>query len=125
MRRSNAEVIREYGPYPGAAKAAGVTYDGQSVWFATGDHLRALDPETGEQHRSIEVPAHAGTAFDGRYLYQIAEPHIQKIDPESGHVVATIPTPGNPGDAAGLAWAEGTLWVGQHRERKIHQIDPE
>src|SRR3546814_12232365 len=22
-------------------------------------------------------------------------------------------------------WAEGTLWVGQHRGRKIHQIDPE
>src|SRR5262249_61326144 len=25
----------------------------------------------------------------------------------------------------GLAWAEGTLWVGQYRERKIHQVDPE
>lgn len=24
-----------------------------------------------------------------------------------------------------MAWAEGTLWVGQYRERKIHQIDPE
>ena len=24
-----------------------------------------------------------------------------------------------------MAWAEGSLWVGQHRARKIHQIDPE
>src|SRR3546814_15530775 len=24
-----------------------------------------------------------------------------------------------------MAWAEGSLWVGQHRERKIHQIDPD
>jgi sugar lactone lactonase YvrE len=23
------------------------------------------------------------------------------------------------------AWAEGTLWVGQYRDRKIHQIDPQ
>ena len=37
---------------------------------------------------------------------------------------AGIPAPGNGGDS-GLTWAEGTLWVGQHRDRKIHQIDPE
>ncbi len=24
-----------------------------------------------------------------------------------------------------MAWAEGTLWIGQHRNRKIHQIDPQ
>ncbi|HMH05129.1 MAG TPA: hypothetical protein VK579_00465, partial [Terriglobales bacterium] len=29
------------------------------------------------------------------------------------------------GGDSGLAWAEGTLWVGQYRNRKIHQIDPE
>ena len=23
-----------------------------------------------------------------------------------------------------MAWAEGSLWVGEHRARKIHQIDP-
>ena len=39
-------------------------------------------------------------------------------------MLATIPAPGDGGDS-GLAWAEGTLWVGQHRGRKIHQIDPE
>jgi glutamine cyclotransferase len=124
MRRSNADIVREYGPFPGAEKVAGVTCDGQSVWFATGPALRSFDPATGEERRSIEVPAHAGTAFDGRYLYQIAEPHIQKIDPATGRIVSTIPTPGDPGDTAGLAWAEGTLWVGQHKARKIHQIDP-
>lgn len=29
------------------------------------------------------------------------------------------------GGASGLAWAEGALWVGRHRDRKIHRIDPE
>ena len=102
----------------------GVTYDGEQVWFAAGDTLKAIDPGTGEIRRSLEVAAHAGTAFDGRHLFQIAEDRIQKIDPATGRVLASIPAPGNGGDS-GLAWAEGTLWVGHYRERKIHQVDPE
>src|SRR5256714_4679875 len=74
--------------------------------------------------RSIDVAGHAGTAFDGKHLFQLAEDRIQKIDPKTGRVLATIPAPGGGGDS-GLAWAEGTLWVGQHRGRKIHQIDPQ
>jgi glutamine cyclotransferase len=123
MRRAAAEVTREYGPFPGVDKVAGVTYDGRHVWFATGDTLKALDPASGKTLRSIDVPAHAGTAFDGRYLFQLAENRIQKIDPATGRVVATIPAPGS--SSSGLAWAEGTLWVGQYRDRKIHQVDPE
>ena len=124
MHRSRAEIIREYGPFPGADQVHGVTFDGSHVWFAAGATLNAVDPESGRIDRSIDVAAHAGTAFDGRYLYQIAEDRIQKIDPQTGRVVATIPAPGGGGDS-GLAWAEGTLWVGQYRERKIHQVDPE
>ena len=124
MKRSTAEVIREYGPFPGTDKVAGVSYDGQHVWFASGDKLSAFDPGSGKAQRSIDVAAHAGTAFDGRYLFQIAEDRIQKIDPATGRVLSTIPSPGGGGDS-GLAWAEGTLWVGQYRERKIHQVDPE
>ena len=124
MRQSTAEIIREYGPFPRANNVGGVTYDGESVWFAAGDSVRAFDPATGEERGAIEVPAHAGTAFDGEFLYQIAEARIQKIDPKSGRVVSTIPTPGGGGDS-GLAWAEGTLWVGEYRARKIHQIDPQ
>jgi streptogramin lyase len=116
-------MIREYGPFPGIEQVHGVTFDGARTWFASGDRLNALDPTSGQVDRSIEVPAHAGTAFDGTFLYQIAEAHIQKIDPQSGEVLATMPAPGGGGDS-GLAWAEGSLWVGQYRERKIHQIDP-
>ena len=122
MRTSKAEILREYGPFPGE-NVGGVTWDGRQVWFAGGDALRAFDPESGEEVRTIDVPAHAGTAFDGRHLYQIAESRIQKIDPATGSVLATIPAPGGGGDS-GLAWAEGTLWVGQYRDRKIHQVDP-
>jgi glutamine cyclotransferase len=124
MKQSTAEIICEYGPFPGVERVAGVTYDGQHVWFASGDKLNALDPASGEMLRSIEVASHAGTAFDGRHLFQIAEDRIQKIDPASGRVVATIPAPGRGGDS-GLAWAEGSLWVGEYRERRIHQVDPE
>ncbi|MGH7002347.1 MAG: DUF5074 domain-containing protein, partial [Alphaproteobacteria bacterium] len=123
MKPTQAEILREYGPFADADQVHGVTFDGRHVWFASGDRLNAFDPETGRKERSIAVAAHAGTAFDGEHLYQIAEDRIQKIEPETGRVVATIPAPGNGGDS-GLAWAEGTLWVGQHRGRRIHQIDP-
>lgn len=124
MKRSAAEILREYGPFPGVDQVHGVTYDGERVWFAAGDELKAFDPVSGKALRSIAVAAHAGTAFDGQHLFQIAENRIHKIDPETGRVLATIPAPGGGGDS-GLAWAEGTLWVGQYRERKIHQIDPD
>ncbi|MBY5736134.1 PQQ-binding-like beta-propeller repeat protein [Rhizobium leguminosarum] len=124
MKKSAATIIREYGPFPGAERVNGVTFDGEHVWFASGDRLNALDPASGEVVRSIEVASHAGTAFDGTFLYQIAEDVIHKIDPKTGRILSTIPAPGNGGDS-GLAWAEGSLWVGQHRGRRIHQIDPE
>lgn len=124
MKRSAAQVVREYGPFSGVDHVHGVTYDGRQIWFAAGDTLKALDPKTGETLRSIDVTAHAGTAFDGQYLFQIAEDRILKIDPDTGRVLATIPAPGGGADS-GLAWHEGTLWVGQYRDRKIHQIDPQ
>ncbi len=123
MKASKAEVLREYGPFPGAEQVHGVSFDGKHVWFASGNRLNALDPESGKKLRSLDIAGHAGTAFDGEHLFQIAENRIHKIDPTTGRVVATIPSPGGGGDS-GLAWAEGTLWVGQYRERKIHQIDP-
>jgi len=119
-----AKIVREYGPFPGVDNVAGVTFDGDNVWFAAGDRIHALDPASGREVRALDVPAHAGTAFDGKHLYQIAESRIQKIDPASGRVLGTIPAPGGGGDS-GLAWAEGTLWVGEYRARKIHQVDPE
>jgi glutamine cyclotransferase len=124
MKRSAAEVVSEYGPFPNAHHVHGVTYDGQQVWFASGDKLNAFDPASGNVVHSIDVAAHAGTAFDGRHLFQIAEDRIQKIDMETGQVLGTIPAPGGGGDS-GLAWAEGSLWVGNYRGRKIHQIDPD
>jgi hypothetical protein len=119
-----AEILREYGPFPGIDSVHGLTFDGLQVWFASGDKLNALDTTSGTITRFLEVPAHAGTAFDGEHLFQLAEDRIQKIDPKTGHVLSTIPAPGKGGDS-GLAWAEGTLWVGAYRDRQIHQIDPQ
>jgi len=124
MSRSAAEIVCEYGPFPGVDHVHGVTYDGKHVWFASGDKLNAFDPASGKLLRSINVAAHAGTAFDGQHLFQLAEDRIQKVDPKTGRVLATIPAPGGGGNS-GLAWAEGTPWVGQYGDRKIYQIDPQ
>jgi glutamine cyclotransferase len=118
-----AEIVREYGPFGGAEQIHGITHDGRNVWAATGSRLIAFDPASGEIAQTLDRAGDAGTAFDGKYLYQIAEARIDKIDPATGDVVATIPAPGQGRDS-GLAWAEGSLWVGQYRERKILQIDP-
>ena len=119
-----AEIVREFGPFADAPHVHGVTFDGNHVWFAAGGALRAFDPASGKDVRAIDVASHAGTAFDGRYFYQIADALIQKVDPVTGAVISTIPSPGKGLDS-GLTWAEGTLWVGQYRDKKIHQIDPQ
>lgn len=124
MKKSSAEIIREYGPFDGVDHVHGVSYDGQQIWMATGTDLQALDPESGQQRRKLDVPAHAGTAFDGRHLYQIDAGHIKKIDPATGQVLATIPSPDGENNS-GLAWAEGSLWVADYKGCKIHRVDPE
>lgn len=124
MKRSNAEIVREYGPFPDLDSVHGLTYDGNNIWFSTGDRLHALDPASGETPlRSFDAAADAGTAYDGQHLFQLADNRIQKIDPQTGDVLATITAP--DGGNSGLTWAEGSLWVGQYRNRKIHQVDPE
>jgi glutamine cyclotransferase len=119
-----AEILREYGPYPDMPEVHGVTFDGEQVWFARGESIVALNPKSGAIVRELAVPAEAGTAFDGKYLWQIADARIQKVDPRSGKILGTIPAPAQGRDS-GLTWAEGTLWVGEYRARKIHQIDAE
>jgi outer membrane protein assembly factor BamB len=116
-------VEREY-VFPGVERVHGVTHDGRWVWFATDGRLVAFDPESGEQMRSLELAADAGTAFDGRHLFQIAQGRILQVDPGTGRVLSSIPAPSSSGQSSGLAWAEGKLWVGEYRSRKIHQVDP-
>lgn len=123
-KTQKAEVVREYGPFPGIDDVAGVTYDGNQIWFARGKGLVALDPASGKINRELAIQADAGTAFDGRHLWQLADDRIQKVDPHTGKVITTIPAPAEGRDS-GLTWAEGTLWVGEYRARKIHQIDAE
>jgi glutamine cyclotransferase len=124
MTNTKADIVREYGPFEGVEGVHGVTYDGENVWFCSGDKLNVVDPVSGNVKRTLEVASNAGTAFDGKHLFQISQGKINKIDPESGRVLHTIPAPGN-GNDSGMAWAEGSLWVGEYRARKIHQVDPE
>jgi streptogramin lyase len=119
-----AEVVREYGPFDGAPAVHGVSHDGRHVWAALGDSLVGIDPDSGAVARTLPCVGDAGTAFDGTHLYQIAEARIDRIDPGTGKVLHSIPAPG-AGRDSGLAWADGSLWVGQYRDRRIHRIDPE
>jgi len=122
MIRSAAIILREYGPFAGVEQVGGVTFDGQLVWFASGSAVHAFDPASGVIVRSLPIAGHAGTAYDGQRLYQIVDASIVTIDPTTGTILARIPAP--EGGVSGMAWAEGTLWVGQYQKRKIYQIDP-
>jgi len=123
MKTSAAEILEEFGPFPGIADVHGVTYDGQHVWFASGEQLNAINPGDGALVRTLTTPAYAGTAFDGTHLFQIAEDRINRLDPATGTILGSIPAPGD--GASGVAWAEGSLWVGEYRAQRIHQVDPE
>lgn len=133
MKHRTAEIIREFGPFPGIDDIAGVSFDSERVWFASGDRLNALDPESGEITGSIATAADAGTAFDGTHLFQIADDAINRIDPTTGEVLATIPTPGDGGirDWLGprgsfgldsIAAAGSTRWI-QKAARFIVQLN--
>ena len=50
MIRSAAEILREYGPFPGVDSVHGVTYDGQQVWFASGRKPDALAVKRNPMH---------------------------------------------------------------------------
>lgn len=119
-----AEILRELESTPEFPRVNGVMFDGELVWAATGSKLLGLHPETGEVKRALDVAADAGTAFDGTYIYQLAEARIDKIEAASGKLVGSLPAPGK-GTDSGMAWAEGSLWIGQYNDRKIHQVDPE
>src|SRR6266508_3308299 len=95
MKPSAAEILREYGPFPGVDHVHGVTFDGRHVWFATGDKLNAFDPASGKVLRSIDVAAHAGTAFDGRQFFALSSP--------------TASSPGSPGPTASSGTAPGKV----------------
>src|SRR5216684_3392165 len=125
MLRATAEIVNEYGPFPGIDHVHGVTYDGHNVWFAAGDRLVAFDPGSGEIARSIDAAASSGTAFDGRHLYQIAGDRIQKIDRKTGRVLATIPAPAGEG-SSGVTWVDGELWHGtwEGDESDVRRVDP-
>jgi outer membrane protein assembly factor BamB len=123
-RESKAEIVREYGPFDAVESVAGVTYDGESVWFAAGESLRRVEPNSGVVTRRLDVPADAGTAFDGRHLYQLGGDRIRKLDPETGTVLATLPAPAGE-QHSGMAWAEGKLWVAHYTTKRIYQVDPE
>ena len=67
------------------------------------------------QHLGV-VLGHCVAAVFGVRMGHHEEPQV------ASHLLASIPAPGHGSDS-GLAWAEGSLWVGQYRDRKIHRID--
>jgi hypothetical protein len=101
----------------------GVTFDGTNVWFAAGDRLVAFDPESGDgAHPRRRGPCRH--RLRRPHLYQIAEDRIQKHrsgDRARGgdHSRARRRRRFRPRLGGRL------LWVGQYRDRRIIQVDPE
>jgi streptogramin lyase len=101
---------------------AGVSHDGQRVWIAGGAQLIAFDPRAARWSARCRAPATRHGVRRQAPLADRRDAHRQDRS-GTGDVVASIPAPGSGSDS-GLAWAEGSLWVGQYRDRKIHRIDP-
>lgn len=103
-------------------KVHGVTFDGKLVWYASDDALVGVDPKTETVARRLPVKADAGTASDGTHLYQITGEKILVLDPADGRVLRELAA-SSKGGASGLAWSDGYLFVGDHKDGRIHKID--
>jgi hypothetical protein len=58
VKRSNAKVIGEYGPFPGIDKVGGATCDGElryGTWEGDESDARHIDPTTGDVLESRDV----------------------------------------------------------------------
>jgi outer membrane protein assembly factor BamB len=118
-----AEIVREYGPFADTDRINGVTHDGHHVWAATGARLVAFDPEAASPRARSSAPATPARPSTARTSTRSPRRASTRSIPPPATWVASIPAPGHGSDS-GLAWAEGSLWVGQYRDRKIHRIDP-
>jgi hypothetical protein len=81
-RRNPAEIVREYGPFPGATRSPASPTTAATSGPPRAPSCIAFDPRAAS-HAHARRACDAGTAFDGTHLYQIAETRIDKIDP--GH----------------------------------------
>ena len=122
MKRYVADILEEQGPFPGIDTVHGVTYDGRQVWLASGDRsTRSTRPAAPPCARS-RCPR-----TPDRVRWQASVPDRRTPDPSH----RSADRPGARLDSRpGQRWRFGTrlgrssLWVGQYRDRKIHQIDP-
>jgi outer membrane protein assembly factor BamB len=105
-------------------KVHGVTFDGETVWYASDDAIVGVDPKAERVTKRIPVQADAGTAFDGTHLYQLTSDKILVVDPNNGNVVREMKAPGpRKGCNSGMAYADGFLFVGDYEDGRIHKVD--
>ena len=112
-------------PFRARDRVAGVTYDGQHVWFASGDKLNAFDPTSGKAraHDRCCSSCRNGLRWPAPVPDRRGSHPEDRSDnrPSARNYSAA---PGGGGDS-GLTWAEGTLWVGGPGTANLHQIDPQ
>jgi hypothetical protein len=81
MNQSTAEIVREYGAFPGVEHVHGVTYDGENVWFAAGDKLIAIDPASGKTLRRRSVGRTCPNHWRKRTYHQHARSDAETANP--------------------------------------------
>ena len=120
MRRQTAEIVREYGPFPGVDNVGGVTYDGQRVWFAAGDTLNAFDPASGllivSAHDAYGIyffkPEHGTVGWAGADYTVYGRGVLRAIDYQTGTIRWSHDLSGGAGAAGVLTTASGLTFTG-------------
>src|SRR6266545_4375875 len=124
-----AEIVREYGPFPGAPHVHGVSFDGRHLFQIADDRIHKIDPATGRILSTIPAPGGGrdsgltwaeGTLWVGQYR----DRKIHQIDAQTGAILRTIES---NRFVTGVTWVDGELWHGtwEGDDADIRRVDPD
>jgi len=92
---------------------AGLTWDGESLWWATWNRVTQFDPATGTELTQFEAEEDIveGVAWDGTGLWLVdSEGNLVQYD-RAGQRLRRLSIPVDASGATGLVWVEGETWV--------------
>ena len=104
---------------------SGLAWDGVSLWQGLMDEgwLRSINPATHDFDRTLvleEAGRLAGVAWDGGRLWAVSQERgaLLVVDRASGALTRTVSA---PVAAGGLAYRDGTLWLGAPQSMRFNR----